>query len=161
VPSGNSVAALNLLQLSHITGDPTLEEKANAVFLASLGAAGARGLGNAMLLSALDYALGPSQEVALVGRWKDEDMQRMLQAIRSRFLPNVAVMIVPAKDGDVKGSGGDKEGNCRNEMETMAEFTKNFTQLQGRATAYVCSKKSCSPPVTDPRKVLDLLEETA
>jgi uncharacterized protein len=33
LPAGNSVAMLNLLRLSHLTGDPNLEEKANASLL--------------------------------------------------------------------------------------------------------------------------------
>lgn len=160
VPSGNSVAALNLLRLSRLTGDSALEEKANAVALASRGAASANGPGNAMLLSALDYALGPSYEVALVGGREDEEMQRMLQAVRSRFLPSTVVMMVPASGGDLLGKGCDKEENSRKEIETISKFTKNMVQLQGRATAYVCSGKSCCSPTTDPKKVIDLLEKT-
>ena len=158
VPSGNSVAMLNLLRLSRLTGDSALEEKANAVALASMGAASARGPGNAMLLSALDYALDPSCEVALVGTREDEEMQRMLQAIRSRFLPGIVVLMVPARN--LLGKDGDKEESSRKEMETISKFTKNMVQLQGRATAYVCSGKSCRSPVTDPKKVIDLLEKT-
>ncbi len=113
-----------------------------------------------MLLSALDYALRPSYEVALVGSPEDEEMQRMLQAVRSRFLPSVVVTMVPASGGDLLGKDGDTEESSRKEMETISKFTKNMVQLQGRATAYVCSGKSCCSPTTDPKKMIDLLEKT-
>ncbi|RQW78469.1 MAG: thioredoxin domain-containing protein [Methanothrix sp.] len=164
LPSGNSVAVLNLLRLSRLTGDSSLDDKANAVALASNRAVGVAGLGNAMLLAAFDYAIGPSHEVALVGRQEEEGMQKMLQAIRSRFLPSVVVMMQPAKDADA--GEGDDHGNDhelqtdRNEIERIAKFTKNMVQLQGRATAYICSGNSCRPPVTEPEKVVDLLEKT-
>lgn len=156
VPSGNSVAMLNLLRLSRLTGDFALEEKANALALASINA---KGSGNAMLLSALDYALGPSYEIALVGSRGDGEMQRMLQAVRSRFLPSTVVVMVPASGGSLLGKDGDKEESSRKEIEIISKFTKNMVQLQGRATAYICSGKSCCPPTTDPKKVIDLLEK--
>ena len=163
VPSGNSVAAYNLLRLSRLTGDSTLEDKANDVALASRRAAGVAAPGNAMLLAALDYAIGPSYEIVLVGRPEEEGMQKMLQGIRMRFLPSAVVMMLPAKD--VEGKEGDDGGNGeevqtdRNEIERIAKFTKNMVQLQGRATAYVCSGNSCRPPVTEVEKMVDLLEK--
>jgi uncharacterized protein YyaL (SSP411 family) len=164
VPSGNSVAAYNLLRLSRLTGDSTLEDRANAVALASRSAAGVAAPGNAMLLAALDYAIGPSYEIVLVGRPEEEGMQKMLQGIRMRFLPGAVVMMLPAKD--VEGKEGDDGGNGeevqtdRNEIERIAKFTKNMVQLQGRATAYICSGNSCRPPVTEVEKMVDLLEKT-
>jgi len=88
----------------------------------------------------------------------------MLQGIRMRFLPGAVVMMLPAKD--VEGKEGDDGGNGeevqtdRNEIERIAKFTKNMVQLQGRATAYICSGNSCRPPVTEVEKMVDLLEKT-
>jgi uncharacterized protein YyaL (SSP411 family) len=160
LPSGNSVAMQNLLRLSRLTGTSMLEEKANAIALASAASAGVGGPGNAMLLVALDYAIGPSYEVALVGRPDEVGMQKMLQAIRSRFLPGVVIMMVPAEGADAGLCNGDRAVADRQDVETIAKFTKNMVQLQGRATAYICSGNSCRPPVTEPEKVVDLLEKT-
>jgi len=67
LPSGNSIALLNLLRLLHLTGDTSLEEKAALLARSALPAVSAQPLGYTMLLCALDYALGPTYEVALAG----------------------------------------------------------------------------------------------
>jgi hypothetical protein len=143
VPSGNSAAMLNLLRLSRLTGDPGLEEKARGIARALSSAACSQPMGHSMLLCALDFALGPSLEIALVGSSQDGDILKMLSAIRSRFLPNKVVLVV----------SGAKIGK-------MAPFTESLVRLKGRATAYVCSGHRCLMPITDPEKMIDLLEKT-
>ena len=140
VPSGNSVAMLNLLRLSHLTGDLPWEEQAMTVFRSF--AAAANDPGHAMLLSALDYALGPVYDVAIVGDTDDGATQRLLRALRERFLPNKAVILV---QGD--------------EVRGIARFTKEMARVEGRATAYVCSGHKCQWPTTDPDRMIDLLED--
>ena len=143
VPSGNAVSMLNLLRLSHFTGDTGLEETARELARAfsRVAGEGSQLMGYTMLLCALDYALGPSSEVALVGRSEDADILEMLHAIRSRFLPNKVVLAV----------SGDDIGK-------VALFTKDMVQLEDRATAYVCSGHTCQLPATSPEKMIALLE---
>ncbi len=141
MPSGNSVAMLNLLRLSHLTGKFELEKKAAAISEAFAGTVASQPLGHTMFLSALDFALGPSYEVALVGTPEDIGIAKMLEALRSRFLPNKAVI----------GVFGD-------EVRKTAEFTQNLPQLGGLATAYVCANYSCELPTDDPDRMVDLLE---
>ncbi len=140
VPSGNSVAMLNLLRLAHYTGDPALEEASEKIACVAVGAAGNRLVGHAMLLCALDFALGPSLEIVLAGDRHDEEIQRMLQAIRIRFLPNKIVLM-----------------RSDEQIGTIAQFAKNMLPLDGRATAYVCSGQRCHLPTTDLKKMLELL----
>ncbi len=142
VPSGNSAAMLNLLRLSRLTGDPGLEEKSREIARA-LTHAKVQSMSHTMLLCALDFALGPSSEIALVGSLEDEAVSEMLRAIRSRFLPNTVVVVV-----------------SDTEISKMAPFTESLIQLEGRATAYVCSGQRCLTPTTDPEKMIDLLEKT-
>ena len=63
IPSGNAVAALNMLRLSHLSGDPSGEERAQSIFKAFSGSVQASPLAHTMLMTALDMALGPP------GRW--------------------------------------------------------------------------------------------
>lgn len=141
VPSGNSVAMLDLLMLSHLTGDPALEEMANSISHAFAGAVGELPLGHTMLMCALNFALGPSYEVALVGGLDDEGMLRMLEALRSRFMPNKVVILV-------KGE----------EAHEIASFTRDLSQLNGKATAYVCAGYKCELPTNDTGRMVELLE---
>ncbi len=141
IPSGNSVAVLNLLRLSHLTGDSSLEETAQELIRAIARSLTGQFMGHTMLLCALDFALGPSSEIALVGSYEDENVLKMLKSIRSHFLPNKVVAVVSGV-----------------EIGKVAPFTENLIQLDGRATAYICSGHRCQAPTADPEKMVDLLE---
>ena len=66
IPSGNSIAMLNLLRLMHLSGETELEERAWDLARA-FPQPGGQPLGHTMLLCSLDYALGPASEIALLG----------------------------------------------------------------------------------------------
>lgn len=140
IPSGNSVAMLNLLRLSHLTGDFGMEEKAGAIARAFAGTVGSQTLGHTMLLCALDFALGPSYEVALVGALDDALILEMIKALRSQFLPSKVVIVVSGED-----------------VRKVAQFTQTLPQLMGKATAYVCADYSCELPTNEPDRMIDLL----
>ncbi len=141
LPSGNSIALLNLLRLLHLTGDTSLEEKAALLARSALPVVSAQPLGYTMLLCALDYALGPTYEVALAGSLGDEGLKEMLAAIRIRFLPNKAVVLV---------SGS--------EIVNVAPFTRDLVPVKGKAAAYVCSDHVCQLPATSAAELMALLE---
>jgi uncharacterized protein YyaL (SSP411 family) len=142
IPSGNSIAMLNLLRLMHLTGQSELEEWAWDL-ARSFAAASEQPLGHSMLLCSLDYALGPASEIALVGSLQDAGIIEMLQAIRSRFLPNKSTVLV-----------------CGEEIREIAPFTKYLVQMEGKTTAYVCTDHVCSLPAISPEKMMTLLEKT-
>ena len=138
VPSGNSVMMLNLLRLARLTGDGELEDAAlrtGAAFCAQVRRAPS---GFTQLLHALDFVLGPSHEVVIAGGAQQADALAMLHALRSGFFPNKVVLLH-------SGEGA---------LERMAPWVKPYAPLQGKATAYVCSGRSCQRPATD---VADLL----
>lgn len=141
IPSGNSVAMLNLLRLSHLTGDSVMEDKASDIAKAFGGTADSQPLGHTMFLCALDFALGPSYEVALVGTMDDAGIVEMLRALRLRFLPSIAVIVVSGE-----------------EVRRIAQFTQNLPQMSGKATAYVCADYSCELPTNEAGRMIELLE---
>ena len=140
LPSGNSVALQNMLRLTHLTGDLELGKRALDLSRAAFAAAGEGPAGHTMLLCALDYALGPIHEIALVGEAEDSGITEMLRAIRSRFLPNKAVVLVSGR-----------------EIGKAIPFAKDLVQLESKATAYVCSDHVCQLPTTNPEMITDLL----
>ena len=137
IPSGNAVAALDMLRLSHLSGDPSGEERAQSIFKAFSGSVQASPLAHTMLMTALDMALGPSREVAIV---EGQGLEEMLGAVRSRFAPNDVVLLVDEETRDI------------------AEFTGAMAQIEGKATAYVCIEHSCELPTANLSKMLEMLE---
>jgi len=142
MPSGNSIALLNLLRLLHLTGMQSFEEKAVILARSALPAVSAQPLGYTMFLCALDFALGPTYEIALAGSLEDEGLKDMLAAIRGRFIPNKALLLA---------SGS--------EIVEVAAFTRDLVALKGKATAYVCSDHICQLPVTSAADLMALLKK--
>jgi uncharacterized protein YyaL (SSP411 family) len=139
IPSGNSIALLCLLRLMHLCGETELEERAWDL-ARGFAAADGQPLGHSMLLCSLDYLLGPASEIALLGNLQDVDIIEMLQALRSRFLPNKSVVLVYGE-----------------EIREIAPFTKNLAQMEGKIAAYVCTDHVCSLPVTSPKEMMKLI----
>ncbi len=144
MPSGNSVAALSLLRLGRLTARTDLEDRARDV-MRSFGAqvAGAPG-GFSHLLMAVDFALGPAHEVVIAGGANEESTQRMLVTLRSRFLPNVVILL----------HAEDQEGRA---IEELIPLVKDQTQIEGKATAYVCQNFTCQMPVTGVEEMMALI----
>jgi len=147
IPSGNAVAMLNLLRLGRMTATSGLEEKAARIGSAFSGSVNQSPSAHTQLMVALDFGIGPCYEVVIAGNAQAEDTKAMVKALRTRFLPNKVVLLNP----DERESP---------EIAKLAEFTKNQSSIEGKATAYVCLNYNCKLPTTDIGKMLELLNVT-
>jgi uncharacterized protein YyaL (SSP411 family) len=144
IPSGNSVAIVNLLRLARMTGNPDLEKKAErigAVFSANVREAPSA---HTLFMAGVDFGIGPSYEVVIVGNPEATDTREMIQKLRRPFIPNKVVLL---RSPDRSGPG----------VERLAEFTKHQTAIDNKATAYVCLNYNCKLPTTDAAEMLELL----
>ena len=144
IPSGNSVAMLNLLRLGHMTANSDFEEKAARIGRAFSGSVKQSPASHSQLMVALDFGIGPSYEVVIAGDAHGADTKAMVGALRTRFLPNKVILLNPGERAPIKVAG-------------LAEFARNQSSMGGRATAYVCLNHNCRLPTTDIRKMLELL----
>jgi uncharacterized protein YyaL (SSP411 family) len=144
-PSGNSVAALNLIRLARITGETRFEEKAEQIMNAFSVEVSKIPHSHAQLLSALDFALGPSSEIVIVGDPQKEDTAKMLQTLRSKFIPRKVVLFRSSAEET-------------SEITHIARFTKDLKEKEGKATAFVCRGYVCKTPTTDASAMIGLLE---
>ena len=142
LPSSNSVAMLNLLKLSRLTGDHTFEEKAAKINRLISSRVKDSELAFPMLLTALDFALAPSQEVVIVGEKNADDTNRMLKTLRKGYFPNVVVLLKP-------------NGEQTPQINNYANFIEYIYPIDNKATAYVCTNFKCNFPTTDPERMLD------
>jgi hypothetical protein len=146
IPSGNSVAALNLLRLGHMTGNQEYLKKAEEITRAFAGSVNRYPPGHSQLMVALQYALNPNYEVVIVGRTKAKDTRAMLAALRKPFLPGKVVLLRPP----------DKKAAA--EIIRLAPYTEFMVAKNGRATAYVCTNFVCKLPTTDVSQMLANLQ---
>jgi len=144
VPSGNSVAMLNLLRLGKFTENPELEVKARSIGKAFTKFVERGPSGHTQLLSALEFLTGPSYEVVVAGRTDALDTREMLSALGRAFVPNKVVVF---RASEVEQPA----------IVKLAPFTERQTAQGGKATAYVCQNYQCNLPTNDRAKMLELM----
>ncbi|MFH1116354.1 MAG: thioredoxin domain-containing protein [Pseudomonadota bacterium] len=144
VPSGNSVAALNLLRLGRITARPDFEEKADRIGRVFSGTVKEFPSAFTHLMTAMEFALGPSHEVVISGNPDAADARIMVSRLCRPFLPNTVVLFRPT-------------GHEKPEITSIAPYTEGLTAIEGKAAAYVCRDYNCELPTTDPDTMLELL----
>jgi uncharacterized protein YyaL (SSP411 family) len=143
IPSGNSVAALNFLRIGRMTGDTLWDERADRLINAFTGIVSENPWAYTQFLNAVDFSLGPSQEV-VVATGKDDDMTRtMIRTLQKKFSPNRVLMLR-------------KSGEEGNRMEKLSPFLANIHPEDRPPTVYFCENFACKKPITD----LNLLKET-
>lgn len=127
-PSGNSVAAEVLLRLAKLLGDERYERFAITVLRLTSTQLRRHPQGFGRSLSALEFHLGETKEIVVVGE-KGNDLER---EILSRYLPHAVVVI-----------SDDPEHHSESIPVLKGRIAEN-----GDATVYVCENFVCQRPVT-------------
>ncbi len=148
LPSGNSAAALNLLRLARMTGSTALEEKADKLIRFMAPQAAPYPMAHSHFLTALDFVVGPGQEMVIAGEPGDETVAAMAGAVRRRFLPNKVLLL---KSGGASGRL----------LEKLAPYTAELGASGERAAFYLCLGFACQRPMTETAEVETALTETA
>jgi hypothetical protein len=120
-PSGNSVAADVLLKLAALLDRGDLREHAEKTFKAVGNYLAEYSSGFGRMLAAVDFAVGPSMEIALVGGTGD-----FLAAYRKRYLPRT---VIAAGAGEIA-------------------LLRGRHPVGEKPTAFVCEQLACKAPVT-------------
>ena len=136
LPSGNSVAALNFMRLSRMTGDIGLEQKAEQLTRVFSNEVAAHPMAYTQLLLAFDFMVGPSKEIVIAGDRSLETAQAMVNAVHRKFLPNKVLLFRP------KGQEGKR-------LASLSSFVEPMVPIDHKATAYVCERYACKTPITD------------
>ncbi|NPD88321.1 MAG: thioredoxin domain-containing protein [Asgard group archaeon] len=145
IPSGNSVSMYVLLKLGRLTSNPTYEENANKI--AEIFAQQVQKMPNAysFLLLGLDFALGPSFEIVVVGDPDSQETTSMIEELRNQYLPNKVVLFKSTKN--------------EKEISNIIEILKEYKTIENKPTAYVCQEFVCKNPTTDIDIMLNQLGE--
>jgi uncharacterized protein YyaL (SSP411 family) len=143
-PAGGSMATLVLLRLAAFTGDSRYRDAAERA-LATVTAYTARyPTAFAMWLQAIDLALAPVAEIALVGDPASDATRALLEVAGGGYEPNRVVAVL--------ADGG---------AASAIPLLEARAQINGRPTAYVCRDFACRLPVTDPDALREQLAEVA
>jgi hypothetical protein len=135
-PSGNSVALLNLLRLSRITGETVWEEKAEILIRAFAATVLGFPMGYTHFLNGLDWVVGPAREMVIAGEPESPDTRAMDRALRQAFLPNKVLLF--------KTTGEEGERLAR-----IAPFVREMVPAGDRPQVYICEQYTCHRPLTE------------
>ncbi|PKG33143.1 MAG: thioredoxin domain-containing protein [Methanoregula sp.] len=138
VPSANSVACEVLLRLSRLTGTTEHEELAAALARSFTGRVRESPSAFCWFLCAIERAVGPSQEIVIVGNRGSHAVQGLLSVVYSRYLPHCTMILKPASDPETVAA-----------LAAIAPYTRDIP-VSPDGAAYLCSGKTCSLPLSDP-----------
>jgi len=143
LPSGNSMALLNILRLGHITGNLDLMKIADRLTSAFSDTINQYPSGYTQFLCAIDFAIGPTKDIVIAGEPGRNDTKQILREIGNRFIPRKTLLISSSVDKSI---------------EDIAERVKAQNMIDNKATVYVCEKNTCKSPATDMHEIVRLLE---
>jgi len=144
-PSGNSVAALNLLRLGQMTGRAGFRESAERLLAAFGPRLIAAPVALPQMLVACEFYLSEPREVVLVGEKGAADTEALARIVRERFAAGRVAMLVDSEETRAFFA----EGNGA---------IQSMTMLDGRAAAYVCRNYACELPVAEVGALAELLQ---
>ena len=141
IPSGNSVAAMNLVRLARITGNGRYEAYIEKLFAAAAFIASKSPNALTHLIDAYMEYTSPSVEVTISGDKSDPVTKAMINAYNSRYVAFSTIVL---------NEGG-------SEITGIIPSLEGKRMICGKTTAYVCRNYTCSPPTDDPEEFRKLI----
>ncbi len=135
-PSGSSMAATTLLRLAGLTDESRYVESAHLALSQMQPLMAQYPIGFGQWLIALDYALSHPREIAIIGTPQAADTRQLIGACTTGYQPHQMVAV----------------GAAGSDASTIP-LLQNRGQIDGHATAYVCTNFACQNPITDPAKL--------
>ncbi len=147
VPSGNSVAALNILKLSRITGTAQLEELADKQLRFISNNVADYPVSCSFALLSVIFELYPSKEIVCLVK-DDEGFEKIKNILRKNIkISNTGIVV---KYFELKKST--KSG-------VLPDFIRNYELVENKDTFYICENKNCSLPFNDVRRLEEELSQ--
>ncbi len=146
IPSGNSAATLALLRLNRITAKNSYLEKAQKTLDYFSNNLIQSPISYTAMLTALDFAIGPTREVVVVAGSDQTDTNKMLNLLKKSYLPDTVVILKP-------------RGAEAKTLETLAPYIAAYRSIDQKPTAYVCRNYVCKNPVNTTAQLKELLLE--
>ncbi|WP_345239166.1 thioredoxin domain-containing protein [Pontibacillus salipaludis] len=133
VPSGNSVASLQLLRLARLTGDVSKEEVANHTIASFTDDLVKYSDGHAYFLQTYLLMQSSAKEVVVLKSEGDDGMDELLRSLQEDFHPELTYLV----------------GDSVERLASLAPFTADYKKIHNCSTAYICENFSCMPPTTE------------
>ncbi len=142
-PSGNSLAASLLLRLGALTGDADYIEAAETAVGAMQAIAAKYPTAFAGWLNAIDFALGPQLQLALIGPRGSPDFEALYDVVRTQYLPRMVV------------------AGAEDQSAVEPALLADKTTIEDRPTAYLCEHFACQMPTSSAETLRDQISQAS
>ena len=146
IPSGNSIAAMNLLKLTRITGEIKWAEMADKTFKVFSNEINKVPSGYTSMVTAFLFEYDHPKEIVVVGSGSDPATQDALTRMKSEYIPGKILLF---KDTDQLSPG----------LSPLAKWTATQETIDDKVTFYVCQDFACKIPTTDIKEALIFIHE--
>ena len=143
IPSGNSIALLNLIRLARFTAEVRFEKKASELVKYFSGYISESPSAFSMFMCGLDFLFSSSTEIVIVADRNDNDIINGLTLVRSIYNPNkVVILKTDTEDQNFK---------------ELFPFTNDMKMKDSYTTFFVCRDYACNQPVNSITELEKLL----
>jgi uncharacterized protein YyaL (SSP411 family) len=146
IPSGNSIAAMNLLKLTRITGEIKWAEMADKTFKVFSNEINRAPSGYTSMVTAFLFEYDHPKEIVVVGSGSDPATQDALTRMKSEYIPGKILLF---KDTDQLSPA----------LSPLAKWTATQETIGDKVTFYVCQDFACKIPTTDIKEALTFIHE--
>ena len=142
VPSGNSIAATALLRLGKLTGNSDYLKAAEETLQMAIALMEESPTASGQMLLALNWYLGPTPEVVILGDPDTDDTGAVLADFRQRFIPNRVLACRPSP-AHSKGSS------------SLDPIFHQKNPVGDDPTIFVCQNFACDAPLSGKTAALE------
>ncbi|MFH1328239.1 MAG: hypothetical protein ABIH76_05290, partial [Candidatus Bathyarchaeota archaeon] len=136
MPSGNSVAASNILRLAEFTGKEKLRTIAKNVFQTFHEQLVEEAPGHTQMLCAVDFYLESPIQIVFSSNGNVSNIRDFVKETNRYFLPN-------------KVTASTHHGVSDEKLLEQIPLLKGKKAIQGKPTVYICREFSCEKPITE------------
>ncbi len=142
IPSGNSVALMNLLRLAALLDRDDLRDKAARTVQAFAGSINESPLGYDRFLAGVDFLHATVREVVIVGGPDLPATRALLRVLDETYDPHRVVLLLDPAAPDAAA------------LQERVPLLAGKTLIQDRPAAFVCRQGTCRRPVVEPAELL-------
>ena len=142
MPSGNSIAMMNLLRLGRMIGNTEWEQMADESLKLFTKSIEQTPTSFGAALQSVDFVEGDSREIIIAGSRDHSDA--FIHQLYNHFLPRSVVILNDPQDDLIQD---------------LVPYLSDFGMQNGEPTAYVCQNYTCELPTNDPHKMMRLIRE--
>ncbi|NLT94677.1 MAG: thioredoxin domain-containing protein, partial [Clostridia bacterium] len=145
IPSGNSVAAFNLLRLGALTGQDEYFTRAETILKAFGGTVNRNPLGHTFFLSALMFSITPYRKAVLCGPVNSPEIQEFIAVTNEGFDPFLLSLLISPEQLE--------------ELEKCMDIEPGFLRHQ-KPVVYLCENFTCHAPTGDKDEYKKMLQNS-